>query len=291
MKGTQVMNYNNCTYNENDYEDLGLRDAQMIMVDILKNVHDLCEKHGIKYFLDAGTLLGAVRHKGFIPWDDDVDIGMLREDYNKFLKIAEKELPDYLFLQNFETDKYYDIYPVPCKVRHNNTMYFEEEFKGNYKMHNGIFIDVFPYDSLPKHNFVYKIQRALSYNILKSFKRIDRIPEKLSFKNRITFSFYQLVVKVFTTERRLKFFKYLTNWNDINSEYMGYGLDTYWSEYVYKKSDYFNLVKLEFEGEQFYAPRNYDAILTQLYGDYMTLPKEEDREWHAKEIKRLKINN
>lgn len=285
------MNDNNYTYNKDDYEDLTLREAQLIMADILKDVHELCERHGLKYFLDAGTLIGAVRHKGFIPWDDDIDIGMLREDFNKFLEIAKKELPEHLFLQTFETDEYYDVYPVPCKVRYNSTMFLEEGAKENYKMHNGIYIDVFPYDSLPKNNFTYKIQRTLSYNILKSFKRLRDKPEKLSFKNKLTFSFYKLVVKIFPNKRRLKFFNFLIKWNNKDSEYMGYGVDTYWSEYVYKKSDYFDLVKLEFEGQYFYAPRNYHAILTQLYGDYMKMPKEEDRVWHAKEIKKLKINN
>lgn len=285
------MDDNNYTYNRDDYEDLTLREAQLIMADILKDVHDLCERHGLKYFLDAGTLIGAVRHKGFIPWDDDIDIGMLREDFNKFLEIAKKELPEHLFLQTFETDEYYDVYPVPCKVRYNNTMFLEEGAKENYKMHNGVYIDVFPYDSLPKHNLTYKIQRTLSYNILKSFKRLRDKPEKLSFKNKLTFSFYKLVVKMFPNKRRLKFFNSLIKWNNKDSKYMGYGVDTYWSEYVYKKSDYFDLAKLEFEGQYFYAPKNYDAILTQLYGDYMKMPKEEDRVWHAKEIKKLKINN
>jgi len=282
------MKEDNFTYKREDYEDLSLRDAQMIMVDILEEVHKLCEKRGLKYFLDAGTLIGAVRHKGFIPWDDDVDIGMLREDFNKFLEIAKRELPKHLFLQTFETDEYYDVYPVPCKIRYNDTMFLEEGAKENYKMHNGVYIDIFPYDSLPKHNLIYKIQRALSFNILKSYKRLRDIPEKLSFKNKITFSFYKLVVKMFPNRRRLKFFDFLVKWNDPKSEYMGYGVDTYWSEYVYKKSDYFDLVKLEFEGKFFYAPKNYHSVLTQLYGDYMIMPKEEDRVWHAKEIKKLK---
>lgn len=282
---------NNNTYNKSDYEDLSLREAQNIMLDILKNVHDLCEKHDIKYFLDAGTLIGAARHKGFIPWDDDVDIGMLREDYNKFLQIAKNELSDHLFLQTFETDKYYNIYPTPCKVRCNNTLFLEAGVKEDYRMNNGVFIDVLPYDSLPKHRFIYKIQRIISFNILKSFKMLRDKPERLSFKNRITFSFYRVVVKVFTSKRRLKFFDYLTKWNDVNSEYMGYGVDTYWSQYIYKKKDYFELIKLEFEGQQFYAPKNYDTILTQLYGDYMTPPKEEDRVWHAKEMRKLRTND
>ena len=275
-------------YNESDYEDLNLRDAQMLMVDILKDVHNICEKHGLKYFLDAGTLLGAVRHKGFIPWDDDMDIGMLREDYERFLEIAKKELPEHLFLQTFETDDKYDIYQVPCKIRYNGTILIEKGIAENSEMHNGVYIDVFPYDSLPKSNLAYKIQRSLSYNVLKSFIRIRETPDKLSFKNKITFTFYKIVRKLFPYKRRKKFFDFLVKWNDANSPYMGYGLDTVWSEYIYKKEDYFELTKLEFEGNHFYGPKNYDAILTQLYGDYMTLPKEEDRQWHAKVIKKLK---
>lgn len=275
-------------YNESDYEDLNLRDAQMLMVDILKDVHNICEKHGLKYFLDAGTLLGAVRHKGFIPWDDDMDIGMLREDYERFLEIAKRELPEHLFLQTFETDDKYDIYQVPCKIRYNGTILIEKGIAENSEMHNGVYIDVFPYDSLPKSNLAYKIQRSLSYNVLKSFIRIRETPDKLSFKNKITFTFYKIVRTLFPYKRRKKFFDFLVKWNDVNSPYMGYGLDTVWSEYIYKKEDYFELTKLEFEGNHFYGPKNYDAILTQLYGDYMTLPKEEDRQWHAKVIKKLK---
>ena len=273
---------------ESDYEDLSLRDAQMLMVDILKEVHNICERHGLKYFLDAGTLLGAARHKGFIPWDDDMDIGMIREDYEKFIEIAKNELPEHLFLQTFETDDKYDIYQVPCKIRYNGTILIEKGIAENEDMHNGVYIDVFPYDSLPKKKFVYKIQRTLSYNILKSFVRIREKPKKLSMKNRITFTFYSIVRAMFPYKIRKKFFDFLVSWNDVNSPYMGYGLDTIWSEYVYKKTDYYELKKLEFEGNYFYAPKNYDAILTQLYGDYMTLPKEEDRQWHAKVIKKLK---
>lgn len=279
------------TYNKDAYEDLSLRDAQMLMVEILEDVHNLCEKHGLKYFLDGGTLIGAVRHKGFIPWDDDIDIGMPREDYEKFIEIAKKELPDNLFLQTFETDKYYDVYPVPCKIRYNGTLFFEEGTKENLRMHNGVYIDIFPYDNLPKFKVIYKIQRTLSYNILKSFKRMRDIPDTLNLKNKITFSFYKIITKMFPSERRRKFFDYLIKWNDPDSEYMGYGVDTFWSEYVYKKSDYFDLVKLNFEGREFYAPKNYDSILTQLYGDYMIMPKEEDRVWHAKEMKKLKKKN
>ena len=123
---------------------------------------------------------------------------------------------------------------------------------------------------------------------MRSFIRIREKPEKFTFKNRITYFIYNIVTRIFTTKRRQKLFDFLAGWNDKNSEYMGYGLDTVWSQYIYRKEDFFDLIKVEFEGEYFNVPRNYDAILTQLYGDYMTLPKEEERVWHAKEIKQLK---
>lgn len=272
-------------YNDDEYVDLGLRDAQKLMTEILKEVHKICEKHNIKYFLDAGTLIGAVRHKGFIPWDDDLDIGMLREDYRKFLEIAKKELPDNLFLQTFDSDENYDIYQVPCKIRYNNTLFIQKVIAENPDMHNGIYIDVLPYDSLPKSKFVYKIQRKISNNIIKSFVRMREIPEKLTLKNKITHAIYKIVVNVLKDKGRQRLFYKLIKWNDVNSPYMAYGVDTPWDEYIYKKEDFFEVSKLEFEGEYFYAPKNPDAILTQLYGDYMTLPKEEERQWHAKIIK------
>lgn len=274
--------------NYSNYEDLDLRDAQLIMKSILKDIAVICDKHNIRYFLDAGTLIGAVRHKGFIPWDDDIDIGMLREDYEKFLSVIKAELPPHLFLQTHENDLGYDIYQVPCKIRYNDTLYIEEKIVENKNMHNGLFVDILPYDSLPKKRWVYKLQRKISNFILKSFVRCREKPERLTLKNKITHFIYKVVVGIFSTKRRQKLFDFLVKWNDKNSEHMGYGLDTPWSQYIYKKEDFFDLIKVEFEGDYFKAPKNYDAILTQLYGDYMTLPKEEDRVWHAKTIKKLK---
>lgn len=274
-----------------NYEDLGLRDAQILMASILKDVANICDKHGIKYFLDAGTLIGAVRHKGFIPWDDDIDIGMLREDYKKFLNIIKDELPEHLFLQTYESDPGYDIYQVPCKIRQNGTLFIEEKIAENKNMHNGLFIDILPYDSLPKKRWVYNIQRRISSFVLRSFIRLREKPERLTLKNMITHFIYRIVVDIFPIKRRQKLFDFLIKWNDPNSEYMGYGVDTAWSQYIYRKEDFYDLIKVEFEGEFFNVPKNYDVILTQLYGDYMTLPKEEDRVWHAKEIRKLKVEN
>lgn len=123
------------------------RPAQLIMLDILKQVRTICEKHNIKYWIDAGTLLGCVREGGFIPWDDDLDIAMLREDYDKFKEIAQKELPEGYFFQTKETDQ--DYIHNFAKIRKEGTLLIETGEKYPEKYHQGIFIDIFPFDYYP----------------------------------------------------------------------------------------------------------------------------------------------
>jgi len=113
------------------------------MLRMLKIIDYLCRKHNLHYWLCFGTLLGAIRHKGFIPWDDDLDICMMREDYEKFIKIAQKEFPDDLFIQTRETDPLYDYLPLPCKVRDKKSLIIAEGMTDK-KYHQGLFVDIFP---------------------------------------------------------------------------------------------------------------------------------------------------
>lgn len=139
-----------------------LRKAQLKMVDILIEFDKLCIKYDIKYWISYGTLLGAVRHKGFIPWDDDCDICMMRADYNRFMKIAIKELPDNLILQNRKIDPNYP--ENMTKIRMKNTKYIEHGESENEKYHQGLFIDIFVFDYYPDFvanilNYMYTINR------------------------------------------------------------------------------------------------------------------------------------
>ncbi|MBF8455348.1 LicD family protein [Proteus mirabilis] len=134
-----------------------LRKAQLKMLTALIELDSICSKHNINYWIDAGTLLGAVRHKGFIPWDDDIDVCMIRKDFNKFIKVCSYELNKIIFfLQTINTDPHYKTYNIPCKLRVNNTLIIEEsELKLGYyndKSHHGLFLDVFPYDKYSKTN-------------------------------------------------------------------------------------------------------------------------------------------
>ena len=130
-----------------------LRRVQLTQLSIAKEIKRVCDKYGIEYILDSGTLLGAVRHRGFIPWDDDMDIAMTRENYDKFVSVAQTEFKDKYFLQTWETDK---NCPFPfAKVRLNGTSYVENVCE-HADIHKGIYVDVFPYDVWPEEKKAQK---------------------------------------------------------------------------------------------------------------------------------------
>ena len=148
-----------------------LRCVQLTQLDMAKELKRICEKYHINYFLDCGSLLGAVRHQGFIPWDDDMDFGMMREDYDRFLEIAPKELPANLFLQTAETDSGYGY--AFAKIRKNDSLYLERVSE-NSKENHGIFIDIFPYDSLPDTT----VERKKLYQKLTVLKMAMKVKAK-----------------------------------------------------------------------------------------------------------------
>lgn len=246
-----------------------LKDAQKIMLEILIEVDRICMKNNIEYWLADGTLLGAVRHRGFISWDDDIDICMLKEEYNKFLEIAPKELKEKFFLQTSKYDKNYNfLYP---KIRDRNSIFIEKYDSNQEKFHQGLNLDIFVMDR-------YFIRSKILYRFLYFFKNIkienNRINNYYFFK-KIIVSFKLNIC----AEKILKFF--LTNKKQ-NSR-LGYRY--YWKQ-LYKYNDIFPLKEIEFEGYKFSCPNNTDAYLKELYGDtYMELPPEKDRVWHAKEIR------
>ncbi|WP_462425234.1 LicD family protein [Fusobacterium sp. THCT13E1] len=246
-----------------------LKEAQKIMLEILKEVDRICRKHKIKYWLDGGTLLGAVRHKGFIPWDDDIDISMLPEDYTNFIKIALKELSKKYFLDNKETDPY--IIFKYLKIRDKNSIFIEKE-EEEEKYHQGIFIDIF----LMNHLNNSSISRRKLYNILLKFK--DLIVERGKYK------FLKLILKKFgIVFLSTKLFDFLFLNVKEERKIIGY---KYNFNQIYFLKDIFPLKEIEFEETMFYCPSNFDAILKELYGDtYMELPPKDQRVWHAKEIK------
>ena len=158
--------------NDRNFEKL-----KKIEIELLLSFIEITKKYNLKYFLLGGTCLGAVRHNGFIPWDDDIDVGLPREDYEVFLKVAQAELPENVFLQNGNTDPEYTL--NFAKLRNSDTTFMEQSFK-NYKINHGVYIDVFPLDGY-KNSFVtafwdkiftYRIICEQDWSHLNNFKKI-----------------------------------------------------------------------------------------------------------------------
>lgn len=244
-----------------------LRKAQLVMLEELKEIDRICKKNNINYWIDSGTFLGAVRHKGFIPWDDDVDICMLEHDYNIFLKISPRELKQNYFLQIQKYDK--NSFSKWAKLRDRNSIFVEEGHKINEVFHQGINLDIFPMKLVNiKFKKVYKILFKLS---------------KLKISNTKNKFLYLKYILIF-----LKIDKISKNFLKLFSEKKGTDFIKYKTSFpaIHKYENVFPLKEIEFEGYKFPCPNNIDAYLRELYGDtYMELPPEKDRVSHAKEIK------
>lgn len=153
---------------ENCELNFNLKKLQKVQLVILMEFDRICKEHNLNYQLFSGTLLGAVRHKAFVPWDDDIDVAMLRKDYNKFLKICKRKLDPQYFLQTHKTDKGY-IHSF-ARIRKNNTLLLQKYWL-EIDMHHGIFIDVFPLDKILPDRLIGYLQ----YHLLYSFRRLKVI--------------------------------------------------------------------------------------------------------------------
>lgn len=252
-----------------------LRKAQLIMLDILKYVDKICEENNINYWLESGTLLGAVRHKGFIPWDDDLDIGMMKEDYEKFIKIFSKYENEKYFLLSKETDKNYNKNFI--KIMSKKYFLIENE---KQLWSTGIYIDVFPFEDF-SNNKLHKILATIITLKNNKFLCIEKNKNlKIFFKNilrYLRFFIYLFIPIEFLID------KVQSKEQQGIKKYVGHNLNTGFS-YKIKKDYVFPLKKSIFEDKEFFIPNNYDKYLTKMYSDYMQIPSEDKRKSHAVKI-------
>lgn len=232
-----------------------LRRQQMRMLEILIEVDRICKRHNIQYWLSSGTLIGAVRHKGFIPWDDDLDIEMLLPDYERLMKVLPQELPGTMALQSVDTDPNYFFFYA--KVRDRRSHLEETNRYDRVWREQGIYIDIFPFYKQPL--WIHILSEKLQGHVYKIMNRMGDGNKELWKVRAITRFNKYIAYPVLRALCRLSNAR----------ETYGLGIPYHDPRYM---EDTFPLTTAEFEGRQFPIPGNVDAALTLKYGDYMKLP-------------------
>lgn len=266
-----------------EIDSVTLRKIQLIQLEMLEEVDRICKKCGIEYTIIAGTLLGAVRHGGYIPWDDDADIAMLRPEYERFRMAVRTELDatKFYFQDNRRTKGYRWGYG---KLRRKNTL-FLRKYQEHMAYKQGVFIDIFPLDGVPDNYLIRSIKNFECFCIRKIlWSEVGRIAEPGYMKRwwfrilakipvQIVWNYYYQMV-VWANRRRTKMVRILM-------------FPTPNKEWGYYRFWYENSADIKFEGKVFRGIKDYDGYLSFKYGDYMTLPPVEKRKTHPVSMLKL----
>ena len=261
-------------------DDITLRKVQLVQLEIAKEIDEICTKNNIKYYLIGGSLLGAIRHEGFIPWDDDLDVGMLRKDYNKFLKIAPNCLNSKYKLVDWVSDS---NYPHPmAKVIKLGTVYKESKRKDCGEQ--GVWVDIFPYDNVENKFNKFK-KRVFRLKILRSMIRAKCGYETWHSNSGISITKYLKnlpfrILSCFSSKEKLvkKYESISNSCNSLTCEHVFENGTEDYIKWVFKKEYFENLKEYKFENIEFYGPNKYYEYLTIAYGNFMKLPPLKERE-------------
>lgn len=245
------------------------RQMQERMLEVLQVIDAICQRHNIPYWLSGGSMLGAVRHQGFIPWDDDLDIEMLRPDFERLMRILPQELPEHLALQWHTTDPNYFF--QFAKVRDRNSELFERNGYDKVWKEHGIWVDIFPLERIPL--WIHRLSNATfghAYKMMRTAKDPAAVMGKVrawaAFHRHIIFPLLRGLAMVFQTK------------------YYDFGLGI---PYFQKsaKEDYLPVRRVKYEHSTAPIMKEAEKCLSYRYGDYMQLPKNPGSEYHSEDIK------
>lgn len=243
-----------------------------IELEMLQRMDEVCKKHGLVYWAFYGTLLGAVRHQGFVPWDDDIDLAMLRDDYERFQAIAPYEFKDPYFFQNSYTDRI--IWPF-SKIRDSRTTGIE--FRDLKDVNQGIFIDIFPLDSVPslheaKTDDVFATQMLLWDLVMDPARSMLRVKQEfLEGKRSIQDVQVLLEISKQDIKERFRIFENALHTRFGETEEVNYIMGAFGGSNTMKREYFQDTIYLPFEYLEIPAPAEYDKVLIQRYGDYHKL--------------------
>ena len=246
-------------------------DMQKVILEIFIEVKKILEKHNIRYFAIGGTCIGAVRHKGFIPWDDDLDIAIAGDDYKKFLEIAPLELPEHLQLRTPNDSKHSLIFF--SKVHNVNTTFVEKSDEGYPDCYKGLFIDIMPLYGVPfpskRYQTVIKLLRKINIACRRPIGTRNLLKEIPFLPFRI---FNRLYGNDFWYN---KWFNFMSKYSFDTAEYVGYTWSKPSERLTFPKAWFEDYVDMPFESTTIRCPAKWHEYLSKQFGDYMKLPPED----------------
>lgn len=264
-------------------KNIDLKEIQNIEISMLKELKSICKKLNINYYLCGGTLLGAVRHKGFIPWDDDIDVLMKREDYEKLENYFKENNNSYKHYKLLSLNLCDDYYYTMMKLIDMNTFMQETGVKSIKNF--GVYLDIFPLDGFPDNKFVGKIHLK-KLNILKKMNYMaytDKLETNLKLLRPLKWLIFKFSKILGARRIALKAEKIAKKYKIDNSNIIAYTAIGEKRELLPKKI-YEEISWYEFNGEKHSSIKNYDAYLSSMYGDYMKLPPKDKQVTHHKYI-------
>jgi lipopolysaccharide cholinephosphotransferase len=264
-------------------EEEGLKQLQKIELENLKKIIEICEENNLRYFLIGGSLIGVIRHHGFIPWDDDVDIGLPRPDYNKFVKIAKKYLPEHMDIKTLTSEPNYKCYFTRL-INNRRKIYWEH---GQYTAVIGVWTDVFPIDGLPT-NPIHRKLHVFNVNLHKALYKFTQIDYVTTNKKRpiyekvlIKFAMLTHIGKLLSPEKTLQKLDWILQKYDYDkAQYVWNFSGCYGKREIVPKYQLGGERKDTFEGLSVSIPEGAEDYLMNIYGDYMKLPPIEERTSH-----------
>lgn len=254
-----------------------MTDLHRVELDILKEFIKVCDKLNLTYYCIGGTALGSVRHKGFIPWDDDIDVAMPRADFDNFLKNGSKYLPDNL--QIIDPKKSRHTLWYFAKIRNSNTTFVEEPIK-DLDTNHGAYIDIFPIDAFPSSDKEREkiVKEYLTLHEIRMHEMYNRPYGDKTLRGIIRTIYYK--VKKFQNRKydlKNKILDNVSNGDWERATYVGTLFGMYGGREIVKKELFGSGKKVKFEDIEVIVPEKIDEYLTHMYGDYMKFPPKEKR--------------
>ncbi|WP_247952155.1 LicD family protein [Streptococcus oralis] len=249
---------------------LNIEEAKKLELDILDFIDSFCKEHGINYCINYGTLIGAIRHKGFIPWDDDIDLSMTRENYEKFIQLFSEKQSRYKLLSLETDDQYFNNF---IKIVDPTTTIIDTRNTKTYD--SGVFIDIFPMDTFNDTKVVDICYKLESFKLLSFSKHKNIVYGDSKLKDLIRTLFWLLLRPVSPRFFANQIEKQIQKYRVENGKYIAFIPSKAKKKEIFPRDMFDELIETPFEHLVLPAPKHFDTVLKQFYDDYMTVPPKE----------------